>query len=133
MKLSPMLIIFSFSFFGVCLELNAEDSFEIKITSEKYSPAETAMRNDNNRTKQSLTISQTTNDGHYVTLSDGSKYEVYPDDREISAGWLVPADVVVRSRRGNNYPFSITNEWTNTSIRARLMETPDRNGTNSRD
>ena len=48
------------------------------------------LRSSSIETSSDLYISENMDNGARLQLSDGSLYEISPDDTEISAGWLLP-------------------------------------------
>ena len=69
--------------------------------------------------KGALTVSILGPDGKTMTLSDGRKFEIYPEDQNVAAGWF-DSDLQVKNNQSADYPFTIYNKVTNDSVRARL-------------
>lgn len=69
----------------------------------------------------SLTISQVIDNGNKLVLSDSTTYLINPSDSNKVAGWLGAADVTVSPSSNPTYPYSITNNWTGTTVSAQKM------------
>jgi hypothetical protein len=69
-----------------------------------------------------LYVSENLDGGAKLQLSNGEIYEIYPDDRDIAAGWLLPSNIKITTSKDPNYPVMITNTVTNTSIKAKKFD-----------
>jgi hypothetical protein len=69
--------------------------------------------------KQPLMLSLNINDGAKLELTDGSVYEIDPDDHIYSSLWLTPFKVALGESGNAEYPVRITNLQTGTSVNGR--------------
>ena len=69
-----------------------------------------------------LRLSIISNDGAYISLTDGRIYNVREDDREKSSAWLGNAsEVDVEDLKDDSeFPLKITNKSTGSSVQAKL-------------
>jgi len=80
------------------------------------------------------TISIVTIDGSMITMTDGTMYQVAPTDMEISSGWIgYAADVTITESNDPNYPLTLTNTSTKTSVNAKMMESGSAEASDSYD
>ena len=75
------------------------------------------------KTKQ-LYLSENIQSGTQLRLSDGSLYEVMPEDRQKASFWLTPFQVKVEQTADPNYPYKITNTITLVGVRAKQINPP---------
>ncbi len=76
-------------------------------------------------TQMDKTIQEVDNDGAQIMMDDGSVWEVAPEGRNIAGGWIAGAAPVTIEKGGNSpYPYTITNKWTKSTVRARPLEAP---------
>ncbi len=85
-------------------------------------PAQEAEKNPGIATKNPLYVAQNLEGGSKLQLSDGSLYEINPDDRDLSSSWLLPSNVKVEASNDPNYPYRIINLLTGTSIKAKKID-----------
>lgn len=57
--------------------------------------------------------------GHYIRLSDDSLWEIDPADTPISQGWITPVDIKVTAVNDPDFPFTLTNTLTSSTVKAR--------------
>lgn len=75
--------------------------------------------------KEELTVSEIHNEkkkNTFITtlvLSDGSKWEVKPEDANTAQSWFIPHDMKVEASNDPEYPYRITNQVTGSSILAK--------------
>jgi hypothetical protein len=96
------------------LELWIDENFTPKVTT----PPPAA------KSSNSLYLSENINEGKQIRLSDGSLYDISPDDSELTAFWITPFPLTVKPSGDTNYPFLITNTNTGTSVKAKLAPPP---------
>ncbi|MES2345674.1 MAG: hypothetical protein V4494_07050 [Chlamydiota bacterium] len=68
----------------------------------------------------SLYLSENISGGKQIRLSDGSLYDISPDDTEFTAFWITPFPIAISPSGDPIYPFLITNTNTGTSVKAKL-------------
>jgi len=105
----------------VCLLLIL--SIDGSANKSKLSPANKSLDFYHNASEENLTIIEVLNNGKYLVLNDNSRWEIDKPDRDKVSGWLGPADVKISRRNGQVYPYTIYNQWTRSSARARKLQT----------
>ncbi len=65
--------------------------------------------------------------GKYVRLSDGSLWEIDPQDTPITQSWITPSEIKIDEIKidksiDSDYPYSLTNSLTGSSVRARKAQ-----------
>ena len=66
-----------------------------------------------------LSLSINIDNGQKLQLSDGSIWEVHPQDVDISAVWITPFPLQIEKSTNPMYPFLLKNTRTQMSVRAR--------------
>jgi hypothetical protein len=61
--------------------------------------------------------------GDYLRLSDGTLWNVRPEDTPISQAWITPVDIIVSNSKDPFYPYKLTNTVSKSSVLARKAET----------
>jgi hypothetical protein len=70
-----------------------------------------------------LTLSENRLNGKILLLSDGTKWQIAPDDLDRSSLWLTPFPVrVERNDQNAAYPYKIINNYTGSSVKAKKVE-----------
>lgn len=69
-----------------------------------------------------LSLSENLLSGRYVRLSDGTLWNIRPQDTPIVQGWITPADIVVSPSDNSFYPFKLTNQISGSSVLARKAD-----------
>ncbi|GAB4186685.1 MAG: hypothetical protein Tsb0015_04710 [Simkaniaceae bacterium] len=73
--------------------------------------------------KAALTLSENRFNGKILILSDGSQWQISPDDIDRSSLWLTPFPVrIERNDENLNYPYRILNNYTGSSVKARKIQ-----------
>ncbi len=77
------------------------------------------------RPHQDLTpeVSEVLGNGSYVKLSDKTLWKIHPNDRNITYGWITPVDIIVKKNGTKNYPYTLTNSLTGSTVRAQKATT----------
>jgi len=104
-------------------KLSPSEQNELKNwISENYSPKET-QTNPRITTsyKQLPSISGVTSDGNFVKLDDDTNWQIFPEDTPISSGWLTPSPIKVEYSGEGDYPYTLTNTITESTVRARKI------------
>jgi len=70
-------------------------------------------------------LSENLQSGTQLRLSDGSLYEVMPEDRQKASFWLTPFQVKIEQTADLNYPCKITNTISLVSVRAKQLQPPN--------
>lgn len=78
----------------------------------------------NTEQSKPLTIAENLNSGTQLRLSDGSLYEIAPEDRDLASVWITPFEVKVIPSGDPNYPYKIVNTVTNSSVKAKPVVAP---------
>ena len=68
------------------------------------------------------TLSENLLNSQYLRLSDGTLWNVRPEDVPIAQAWITPVDVVVSQSSNPFYPYKLTNKVTGTSILVRKAD-----------
>ncbi len=67
------------------------------------------------------TVEETSFQGKYLQLSDGSAWAIHPGDAIISQNWITPAEISISATNNTSYPYLLTNTLTGSSVRARRI------------
>lgn len=70
---------------------------------------------------QELTVQENLHGGKVLLLSDGTKWEVAPQNLDISSTWIFPVPMKVEKTGSGNYPYRIININSQSSVLARLL------------
>lgn len=70
-----------------------------------------------------LYLSLNIDDGARLQLSDGTTYEIAPEDRLYSAYWITPFPLTIGASGDPDYPISITNLNSRRSVRGKKIDT----------
>ena len=57
--------------------------------------------------------------GTYIRLSNGSLWNIDPQDTPISQSWITPVDIIVANTEQGDYPYKLTNSLTGSFVRAK--------------
>ena len=57
--------------------------------------------------------------GKYVRLSDGSLWNVRPQDTPLTQSWISSADIIITPSQDATYPYKLTNTITGSSVFAK--------------
>lgn len=74
--------------------------------------------------KNMVYLSENLNGGSQIRMSDGSLYEIAPQDRQRSSLWLTPVAMTFDQSGDPNYPVKITNTIMNLSVKAKQIQPP---------
>ena len=92
------------------------------LTSEAQSSNPTQPAQPNAAMQEhALTLSVNSQNGQQLLLSDGSRWQIHPQDVKISSIWLTPITVGLKRGTDPNFPYIITNLSTNQSVRAKQI------------
>jgi hypothetical protein len=73
-------------------------------------------------------IQEVLKNGRYVRLSDNSLWEIDPADTPITQSWITAVEIKVSSRGSGDYPYTLNNTLTGSSVKARkatsITDTP---------
>lgn len=78
-------------------------------------------------------LSLNVNNGERLIFSDGSIYEVDPQYRYISALWIQPLSFHIGLSNDPNYPYLVTNDYTQTGVNAKLIQPPTKKAEGSQE
>jgi hypothetical protein len=73
--------------------------------------------------KDSLYLNINIQNGKVLILSDGSEWEVAPEDRSISSLWITPFPLEIKAEGSQDYPDTIFN-LNNPSEKVRVKKLP---------
>lgn len=68
------------------------------------------------------TLQEVLKRGRYVRLSDNSLWEIDLNDTPITQSWITPSEIKVAQSADAEYPYSLTNSLTGSSVRARKAQ-----------
>jgi hypothetical protein len=71
--------------------------------------------------KKEPTLEQNINGGEKIQLTDGTLYEIAPEDRSKTAFWLTPIALKVGKSNDPQYPTQLTNPLTGESVKAKIV------------
>jgi hypothetical protein len=74
------------------------------------------------KSDKSLYLAFNSNNGKTLQLSDGSVYEVAPQDRLKTALWITPFPIRVEASGDPNYPIKLVNENTGENVKAKQVQ-----------
>jgi hypothetical protein len=77
--------------------------------------------------KKELYLSENINNGKQLRLSDGSVYEIAPDDLVRTSFWITPFMIKIVPSQDPNYPYQIINTNTGTAVKAKQVSPPTKN------
>lgn len=66
-----------------------------------------------------ITLSVNSHNGKILTLSDGSSWEVAPQDLNISEVWVVPSPFAVEKSANASFPYYLVNKDTGSKVLVR--------------
>jgi hypothetical protein len=61
-------------------------------------------------TNSSLSLNINSQNGKQLILSDGTKWDVSPDDQKISSVWLTPIPLSITPNTSKDYPYTLMNQ-----------------------
>jgi len=109
----------------------AELSYKQRLALEKWLNDTFVLRNPPERKKgtESLYLSQNIDNGHVLELSDGSRWEVAPDDIDRAAYWIIPFPLYFVNNNdpadNTEWPQKIVNQNTNLGVKVRQIRAPN--------
>jgi hypothetical protein len=68
------------------------------------------------------TLSENLMNSQYLRLSDGTLWNVRPEDVPIAQSWITPVEIVVTQSSSAFFPYKLTNKVSGSSILARKVE-----------
>ena len=68
---------------------------------------------------QELYVTENILSGTQLVLSDGSSYEIAPEDRPTASAWLSPVTVLIGQSNDTVYPLTLTNQLANSVVLAK--------------
>jgi len=68
------------------------------------------------------TLSENLLNSRYLRLSDGTLWNVRPEDVPIAQGWIMPVEIIVGKSSNPFYPFRLTNKVSGSSVLVRKAE-----------
>lgn len=71
--------------------------------------------------QKTLTVEENLHGGKVLVLSDGTKWEVAPQDLNTSSSWILPVPMKVEKSNNKMYPYQIININSQSSVLARPL------------
>jgi hypothetical protein len=68
------------------------------------------------------TIQEVIHNGSYIRLSDNTLWKIHPDDTTIALGWITPVEIIVAPSNDPEYPYTLTNSLTSSTLRAQKVD-----------
>ncbi len=99
-------------------KLNIEERRALREWIEEHSAKKVVAQNKN----AGPTIQEVLQNGRYVRLSDKSLWEIDPADTPITQSWITPSEIKVSESTDSEYPYSLTNSLTGSSVRAKKAQ-----------
>lgn len=93
----------------IALENWLNDNFVLKSEAEKTA------------SNAKVSLSMNINQGEQLILSDGSRWQVAPDDVIKASGWITPFPMQIQPSDNPDYPFLLVNQNTKESVKARKV------------
>jgi hypothetical protein len=69
-----------------------------------------------------LTLSENLLNSRYLRLSDGTLWNIRPEDIPIAQGWITPVEIAVSQSSAPFFPYKLTNKVSGSAILARKAE-----------
>lgn len=82
---------------------------------------EDVIAHENVQQGQDITIEENLHGGKVLILSDGSSWEIAPQDLNISQLWILPVPLKIEKSNNSTYPYRIINMNSNSAILARPL------------
>ena len=95
------------------------DKNYVPITGTQQIPHQAAPQGPSNNSNLSLSVN--VQNGQQLILSDGTRWQVHPQDVKTSSIWITPAPIMVMTGTDPSYPYVLTNQTTNQSVRAKQI------------
>lgn len=105
-------------------------SYQQRLALEKWLNDNFVQKNhqEKKKSEEEITLSQNIDNGKVLELSDGSLWQVAPDDVERAAFWIIPFPLyfVKNSDPADNteYPMKIVNQNTNLGVKVKQIRAP---------
>lgn len=105
-------------------KLSAKEKLALGSWLESRYSKKTIAANTNATPKNTpAIIEENLKSGRFIRLSDRSLWEINPSDTPITQGWITPVEIKVdRDSDNANYPYTLTNSLTGSSVRARKVQ-----------
>ncbi|MCB1072521.1 MAG: hypothetical protein H7A41_00230 [Chlamydiales bacterium] len=68
-----------------------------------------------------ITVEENLHGGKVLVLSDGSTWEVAPQDLKVSGTWILPVPLKIEKSTNPSYPYRLININSNSSVLARQI------------
>lgn len=82
-------------------------------------------QNESPERKEQLYLSMNIGEGDKLELSDGSTYQLDPQDKLFASYWITPIPIMLSESKDPDYPVKITNLNTGTSVNGKKISTRD--------
>jgi hypothetical protein len=67
-------------------------------------------------------VSENFYNGRYIRLSDGSLWNIRPQDTAVTQGWITSAEILITPSQDPAYPNKLTNTITGSAVLAKQVE-----------
>jgi len=67
-------------------------------------------------------LSENLMNSHYLKLSDGSLWHIFPEDIPIAQGWITPVEIIITQSTNPLFPYKLTNKVSGSSVSAEKAE-----------
>lgn len=71
--------------------------------------------------KNTPRVEEVLKSGKFVRLTDKSLWEIDPQDTPITQSWITPSEIKVEETEDRQYPYSLTNKLTGSTVKARKV------------
>ena len=102
-------------------KLNAKQKMEL----EKWLNAKFVLKNQADMPEsREVTLEVNINNGKQLRMSDGSLFEIAPQDVPMTALWITPFKLTVSDSGDSTYPYLLQNMDSGTTVKAKMIEPP---------
>ncbi len=98
------------------------NEYFVPKTQAQMGPGNPPLPSGIEETNEPLTFDLVIDGGKFVQLSDGTLWEIAPDDISATALWLIPFPIVIKTSGDNAYPHLLVDQNTGKSVKAKQVE-----------
>jgi len=80
---------------------------------------EEVIAQEDTRNHPDLTVDLNLHNGKVLVLSDGTSWEVAPQDLTTSQSWILPSPLLIEKSNNTYYPYKLINKATNSCVLVR--------------
>lgn len=96
-------------------KLNLQERMALREWIEEHYAKKALVQNKNS----GPILQEVLKGGHFIRLSDNSLWEIDPADTPITQSWITPTEIKIGQSTDSEYPYSLTNSLTGSTVRAR--------------